>query len=41
MARKKKAILTPEEELNQIITDIEAAEENLKALKKAKKGFRG
>ena len=31
MARKKKAILTPEE----------AAEENLKALKKAKKGFRG
>lgn len=37
MARKKKVILTPEEELNQIITDIETAEENLKALKKVKK----
>jgi len=37
MARKKKVILTPEEELNQIIADIETAEENLKALKKAKK----
>lgn len=37
MARKKKVILTPEEELNQIIADIEMAEENLKALKKAKK----
>jgi len=37
MARKRKVILTPEEELNQIIADIETAEENLKALKKAKK----
>lgn len=37
MARRKKIIFTPEEELNQIIADIEAAEENLKALKKAKK----
>ena len=41
MARKKKISLTPEEELNQIIADIEAAEENLKALKKSKKRFRG
>ena len=37
MARRKKIIFTPEEELNQIIADIEAAEEILKALKKAKK----
>ncbi len=39
MARKKKVILTPEEELNQIIADIEMAEENLKALKKSKKAL--
>lgn len=37
MARRKKVIFTPEEELNQIIADIETAEENLKALKKSKK----
>lgn len=37
MARKKKISLTLEDELNQIIADIEAAEENLKALKKSKK----
>lgn len=39
MARKKKVILTPEEELEQIIADIETAEENLKELKKAKKNL--
>lgn len=37
MARKKKVNLTPEEQLKQIISDIETAEENLKALKKTKK----
>lgn len=37
MARKKKINLTPEEQLKQIISDIETAEENLKALKKTKK----
>lgn len=37
MARRKKIILTPEEQLKQIIADIDTAEENLKALKKTKK----
>lgn len=37
MAHKKKVNLTPEEQLKQIISDIETAEENLKALKKTKK----
>lgn len=37
MARKRKIAITPEEELKQVIADIEAAEGNLKALRKLKK----
>ena len=37
MARKKKVVLTPDEQLNQIIADIEQAKENLKELEKSKK----
>ncbi len=37
MARRKKVILTPEEQLEKLISDIEAAEENIKEMKKAKK----
>lgn len=37
MARTKKVILTPEEQLEKLISDIEAAEENIKEMKKSKK----
>lgn len=37
MARTKKVILTPEEQLKKINDDIQAAEENIQELKKAKK----
>ena len=37
MARKKKVSLTPEEQLNQIIADIEETKETLKSLEKSKK----
>ena len=37
MARKKKVSLTPEEQLNKIISDIEETKETLKALEKSKK----
>ncbi len=37
MARRKKVILTPEEQLEKLISDIEAAEENIKEMKKSKK----
>lgn len=39
MARKKKIILTPEEELNQIIADIDQTKETLKSLEKSKKAL--
>lgn len=39
MARKKKVALTPEEQLNQIISDIEKTKENLKSLEKSKKAL--
>lgn len=39
MARKKKVILTPEEELNQIIADIDQTKETLKSLEKSKKAL--
>ena len=39
MARKKKISLTPEEELNQIISDIEQTKETLKSLEKSKKAL--
>ncbi len=37
MARKKKIALTPEEQLNQVIADIEQTKETLKSLEKSKK----
>ena len=37
MARQKKVVLTPEEELEKLAADIEAAKENLKELEKKKK----
>lgn len=37
MARRKKVILTPEEQLNQLVSDIEQAKETLKSLEKSKK----
>ena len=37
MARKKKVSLTPEEQLNQIIADIEETKETLKSLENSKK----
>ena len=37
MARTKKVILTPEEQLKKLNDDIQAAEENIQELKKAKK----
>lgn len=37
MARKKKVTLTPEEQLNQIIADIDQTKETLKSLEKSKK----
>lgn len=37
MARRKKVILTPEEELKQIIADIDQTKETLKSLEKSKK----
>lgn len=37
MARRKKVVLTPEEQLNQIIADIEQTKETLKSLEKSKK----
>lgn len=39
MARRKKVILTPEEELNQIIADIDQTKETLKSLEKSKKAL--
>lgn len=39
MARKKKVALTPEEQLNQIIADIEQTKETLKSLEKSKKAL--
>lgn len=39
MARKKKVTLTPEEQLNQIIADIEQTRETLKSLEKSKKAL--
>lgn len=39
MARKKKNSLTPEEQLNQIIADIEQTKETLKSLEKSKKAL--
>lgn len=39
MARKKKVILTPEEQLNQIIADIDQTKETLKSLEKSKKSL--
>lgn len=37
MARKKKVVLTPEEELKQIVADIQQTRETLKSLEKSKK----
>ena len=37
MARPKKVVLTPEEELEKLTADIESAKENLKELEKQKK----
>lgn len=37
MARPKKVVLTPEEELEKLTADIEAVKENLKELEKQKK----
>ena len=37
MARKKKVVLTPEEQLNQIIAEIEQTKDTLKELEKSKK----
>lgn len=37
MARAKKVILTPEEQLEKLIADIEAAKVNLKEMEKQKK----
>lgn len=37
MARKKKVALTPEEQFNQIVADIERTKETLKSLEKSKK----
>lgn len=37
MARKKEVVLTPEEELKQIVADIQQTRETLKSLEKSKK----
>lgn len=39
MARRKKVILTPEEQLKQIISDIDQTKETLKSLEKSKKAL--
>lgn len=39
MARKKKVILTSEEELNQLVSEIEQTKETLKSLEKSKKAL--
>ncbi len=39
MARRKKVTLTPEEQLNQIISDIDQTKETLKLLEKSKKAL--
>lgn len=39
MARKKKVVFTPEEQLNQIIADIDQTKETLKSLEKSKKAL--